>query len=92
MSRALSRATLRERHARWCGDKERYAAAIEQAADRARFVPEAFAGQSGTLGLGIRAKGAHRTIGLTWRTDRPLSAPARRFRDFVTGGGRDHST
>ena len=47
-------------------------------------LPEPFAGQSGTVGVEIAAEGARRTIGLTWRTDRPLSAPAARFRDFVT--------
>ena len=47
------------------------------------ILPEPFAGQSGTTGLAIAADGARRTIGLTWRTDRPLSAPATRFRDFV---------
>ena len=40
------------------------------------IVPEPFAGQSGTTGLAIAADAARRTIGLTWRTDRPLSAPA----------------
>lgn len=48
------------------------------------IVPEPFAGLSGTVGLAIAAAAAHRTIGLTWRVDRPLSAPAARFRDFVT--------
>jgi LysR family transcriptional activator of glutamate synthase operon len=47
------------------------------------IVPEPFAGQSGTTGIRIRAKGAHRTIGLTWRADRTLSAPAARFREVV---------
>ena len=47
------------------------------------IVPEPFAGQSGTTGIPIRAEGAHRTIGLTWRADRALSAPASRFRDVV---------
>ncbi|MET9022935.1 LysR family transcriptional regulator [Actinopolymorpha sp. NPDC004070] len=47
------------------------------------IVPEPFAGQSGTVGIAIAAESARRTIGLTWRTDRALSAPARRFRDFV---------
>jgi LysR family transcriptional regulator, transcription activator of glutamate synthase operon len=51
------------------------------------IVPEAFAGLSGTVGLAIAASAAHRTIGLTWRADRPLSAPAARFRDFVTRRG-----
>ncbi|MGN6636820.1 MAG: LysR family transcriptional regulator [Oryzihumus sp.] len=48
------------------------------------IVPEPFAGLSGTVGIRIAAGSARRTIGLTWRTDRPLSAPAERFRDFVT--------
>jgi LysR family transcriptional activator of glutamate synthase operon len=48
------------------------------------IVPEQFAGQSGTVGLAITADAAKRTIGLTWRTDRPAPAPAERFRDFVT--------
>jgi DNA-binding transcriptional LysR family regulator len=47
------------------------------------IVPEPFAGQSGTAGLAIAADAAHRTIGLTWRTDRSLPAPAVRFREFV---------
>lgn len=51
------------------------------------IVPEAFAGRSGTFGLRILADAAHRTIGLAWRTDRELSAPAVRFRDFVTRRG-----
>lgn len=51
------------------------------------IVPEHFAGQSGTTGIAIAADAAHRTIGLTWRTDRPLPAPAARFRDFVAHGG-----
>ena len=46
-------------------------------------VPEAFAGQSGSVGLALSSPGASRTIGLTWRTDRPLAPPAQRFLDFV---------
>jgi DNA-binding transcriptional LysR family regulator len=42
-------------------------------------VPEAFAGQSGSIGLALASPGATRTIGLTWRTDRPLAPPAERF-------------
>lgn len=49
-------------------------------------LPEAFAGHSGTVGLRLTAAGARRTIGLTWRTDRPLTPPAQRFLDFVLGG------
>ncbi len=47
------------------------------------IVPEQFAGVSGTVGIPIASSAARRTIGLTWRTDRPLAAPAARFRDFV---------
>lgn len=49
------------------------------------IVPEPFAGQSGTTGIALATDAARRTIGLTWRTDRPLPAPAARFRDVVTG-------
>jgi DNA-binding transcriptional LysR family regulator len=49
-------------------------------------VPEAFAGHSGTVGLRLSTPGARRTIGLTWRTDRELTPPARRFLDFVVDG------
>ena len=52
-------------------------------------VPEAFAGQSGSVGLALSSPGATRTIGLTWRTDRPLAPPAQRFLDFVRGQGWD---
>jgi LysR family transcriptional activator of glutamate synthase operon len=48
-------------------------------------VPEPFAGQSGSVGLALSSPGATRTIGLTWRTDRPLAPPAQRFVDFVRG-------
>ena len=47
-------------------------------------VPEQFAGQSGTVGIRITGDSAHRTIGLIWRTDRTLPAPAARFRDLAT--------
>ena len=50
-------------------------------------VPEAFAGQAGTVGVRIGADAARRTIGLTWRDDRPMPAPAARFRDFVIERG-----
>lgn len=43
-----------------------------------RDLPEPFAGQSGTIGIRITADSAHRTIGLIWRTDRTLPAPAAR--------------
>ena len=48
------------------------------------ITPEQFAGVSGTVGLNIISPHARRTIGLTWRTDRPLNPAAIRFRDFVT--------
>ena len=51
------------------------------------ILPEPFAGLSGTTGISIRADGAHRTVGLTWRSDRELSAPAARFRELVRSQG-----
>lgn len=48
------------------------------------IIPEQFVGQSGTIGINIAGPYARRTIGLTWRTDRPLNPAAVRFRDFVT--------
>jgi DNA-binding transcriptional LysR family regulator len=48
------------------------------------ILPEPFAGLSGTVGIRITADSAHRTIGLMWRTDRTLPAPAARFRDLAT--------
>lgn len=48
------------------------------------IVPEPFAGQSGTIGIRITGNSAHRTIGLIWRADRTLPAPAARFRDLAT--------
>lgn len=47
-------------------------------------VPEAFAGLSGTVGIAIANSKARRSVGLTWRTDRPLDPAAARFRDYVT--------
>lgn len=47
------------------------------------IVPEAMVGLSGTIGLRITHPGARRTIGLTWRTDRPLAPVATRLRDYV---------
>ena len=49
-------------------------------------VPEAFAGLSGSVGLSLSSPGATRTIGLTWRTDRPLAPPARRLLDVARDG------
>ena len=48
------------------------------------IAPEQFAGLSGTIGLNIASPDARRTIGLTWRTDRPLDPAAARLRDFLT--------
>lgn len=50
-------------------------------------LPEAFAGLSGTVGVPLTARAARRTIGLVWRADRPLPAPAERFRAFVVDSG-----
>ena len=50
------------------------------------IVPEAFAGLSGTVGLALSSPSATRTIGLTWRTDRPLAPPAERFLACVRSG------
>lgn len=47
------------------------------------IVPENFAGLSGTVGIALTSRGARRTVGLTWRTDRELEPAAARFRDFV---------
>ena len=47
------------------------------------IVPEPFAGLSGTVGVAVTSSGARRTVGLTWRSDRPLEPAAERFRDFV---------
>lgn len=47
------------------------------------FVPEQFAGASGTVGIPVTSSRARRTIGLVWRADRPLAPPAERFHRFV---------
>jgi LysR family transcriptional regulator, transcription activator of glutamate synthase operon len=52
-------------------------------------VPEPFAGVSGTVGIPVVGAAARRTIGLAWWRDRPLSAPAARFRDFVVATRTD---
>lgn len=49
------------------------------------IVPEQFAGLSGTVGVPIASAAARRTIGLTWRSDRELVAPASRLRDYICG-------
>lgn len=51
------------------------------------LVPEQFAGASGTIGLALNTPGAERVVGLTWRTDRPMSPAAVRFRSFVEQAG-----
>jgi len=56
------------------------------------ITPEQFAGQSGTIGLTIAGPHARRSIGLTWRADRPLNPAAVRFRDFVTAQRATSST
>lgn len=49
------------------------------------IAPAQFAGNSGSIGIGLTAAGARRTIGLAWRSDRAPTAVAERFRAFVTG-------
>lgn len=51
------------------------------------IVPDQFAGASNTVGITLSAPGAERVIGLTWRTDRPLAAPAQRFLSLVRESG-----
>jgi len=43
------------------------------------ILPEQLTGVSGTIGIALAAAGAERVIGLTWRTDRPLSPAAARL-------------
>ncbi len=47
------------------------------------IVPEAFAGQSGTIGIALTARAARRSVGLTWRSDREPAPAAARLLDFV---------
>jgi DNA-binding transcriptional LysR family regulator len=47
------------------------------------ILPEQLTGVSGTVGVALAAAGAERVIGLTWRTDRPLSPAAARFLEFL---------
>lgn len=47
------------------------------------IIPEQVAGTSGTVGIALAGDHVRRAIGLVWRADRELSAPARRFRDYV---------
>jgi DNA-binding transcriptional LysR family regulator len=50
------------------------------------ITPEQFAGLSGTVGINVTSPHARRTIGLSWRTDRPLNPAAVRFRDSLVAG------
>ncbi|KHL09995.1 DNA-binding transcriptional LysR family regulator [Mumia flava] len=47
------------------------------------LLPETLAGVSGTAGITLAARGARRSIGLTWRTDVALAPAAARFCAFV---------
>lgn len=47
------------------------------------LVPEPFVGLTGSVGLTLTTPAARRVVGLTWRSDVPLSPAAARFRDFV---------
>ncbi len=49
------------------------------------ILPDQFAGLSGTVGVPLAAARAERVVGLTWRSDRPLSPAAARSLDFVRG-------
>jgi LysR family transcriptional activator of glutamate synthase operon len=46
-------------------------------------VPEQFAGQSGSVGIPLTARGARRTVGLIWPADRELTPAAARLLEFV---------
>ncbi|TIC80037.1 LysR family transcriptional regulator [Nocardioides sp. GY 10127] len=50
------------------------------------IVPEQFAGLTGSVPLALDTPSAVRTIALTWRTDRPLTPPARRLRAMLAEG------
>ena len=47
------------------------------------LLPEHLAGTTKTRAISIVGADAVRDVGLTWRTDRELAAPARRFLDFA---------
>ena len=47
------------------------------------IVPASFAGATGSVGVQLRDAQAVREIGLAWRTDASLSAPAERLRTLV---------
>lgn len=51
------------------------------------ILPEQLTGQSSTIGIALAAAGAERTVGLTWRTDRPLPPAAARFLEFLRHAG-----
>ncbi|WP_433832360.1 LysR family transcriptional regulator [Actinoplanes sp. CA-015351] len=48
------------------------------------LVPERFAGATGTIKITLTSPTAERVVGLTWRTDRPLTPAAARFHSFLT--------
>jgi DNA-binding transcriptional LysR family regulator len=49
------------------------------------ILPDQFAGLSGTVAVPLAAARAERVVGLTWRSDRPLSPAPARFLGFVRG-------
>jgi LysR family transcriptional regulator, transcription activator of glutamate synthase operon len=51
------------------------------------ILPEQLTGASSTTGIALAAARAERVIGLTWRTDRPLSPAAARFLKFLRHAG-----
>jgi LysR family transcriptional regulator, transcription activator of glutamate synthase operon len=51
------------------------------------IVPEQIAGRTGSVPLTFASPPARRTIGVTWRTDRPLVAPAARLLEFIRSVG-----
>ena len=51
------------------------------------ILPEQLTGVSGTIGIALAAAGAERVIGLTWRTDRPLSPAAARLLKSLQDAG-----
>lgn len=51
------------------------------------ILPEQLTGASSTVGVALAAAGAERVIGLTWRTERPLSPAAGRLLGFLRNHG-----
>jgi LysR family transcriptional regulator, transcription activator of glutamate synthase operon len=51
------------------------------------ILPEQFSGVSGTVGVPLTATGSERVIGLTWRTNFPLTPAAGRFLQFLRHAG-----